>query len=54
MILSCFVLGLLVRKVSEAPPVDLRPADQPDAVVAVSLGRPLQDQYRVLMLDGMW
>ena len=63
MILSCFVLGLSVRKVSEALlPLLGRPispatvslvARQLDAVVAVFHARPLKDQYRVLMLDGV-
>jgi transposase-like protein len=63
MILSCFVLGMSVRKVSEAlPPVLGRPvspatvstiAKQLDAVVAASHARPLNDHHRVLMLDGV-
>jgi transposase-like protein len=63
MILSCFVLGLSVRKVSEALlPILGRPispatvslvAKQLDAVVAVFHARPLKDRYRVLMLDGV-
>ena len=63
MILSCFVLGLSVRKVSEALlPILGRPispatvstvAKQLDAVVAAFHARPLKDQYRVLMLDGV-
>jgi putative transposase len=63
MILSCFVLGMSVRKVSEALlPVLGRPvspatvstiAKQLDAVVAASHARPLNDHYRVLMLDGV-
>jgi putative transposase len=63
MILSCFVLGLSVRKVSKALlPILGRPispatvstvAKQLDAVVAAFHARPLQDQYRVLMLDGV-
>jgi len=63
MILSCFVLGLSVRKVSEALlPILGRPispmtvstvAKQLDAVVAAFHARPLQDRYRVLMLDGV-
>src|SRR5215470_8407907 len=63
MILSCFVLGLSVRKVSQALlPVLGRPispatvstvAKQLDAVVAAFHARPLNDQYRVLMLDGV-
>ncbi len=63
MILSCFVLGLSVRKVSEALlPILGRPispatvstvAKQLDAVVAAFHARPLTDCYRVLMLDGV-
>ena len=63
MILSCFVLGLSVRKVSEALlPVLGRPispatvstiAKQLDNVVAAFHARPLHDRYRVLMLDGV-
>lgn len=63
MILSCFVLGLSVRKVSEALlPVLGRPispatvstvAKQLDAVVAAFHARPLGEPYRVLMLDGV-
>jgi putative transposase len=63
MILSCFVLGLSVRKVSEALlPILGRPlspatvstvAKQLDAVVAAFHARPLRDRYRVLMLDGV-
>jgi transposase-like protein len=63
MILSCFVLGLSVRKVSEALlPILGRPispatvstvAKQLDAVVAAFHERPLKDRYRVLMLDGV-
>lgn len=63
MILSCFVLGLSVRKVSEALlPILGRPispatvslvAKQLDAVVAAFHARPLKDGYRVLMLDGV-
>ena len=63
MILSCFVLGLSVRKVSEALlPILGRPispatvstvARQLDTVVAAFHARPLKDQYRVLMLDGV-
>ena len=63
MILSCFVLGLSVRKVSEALlPILGRPispatvslvAKQLDAVVAAFHTRPLNDHYRVLMLDGV-
>ena len=63
MILACFVLGLSVRKVSEALlPILGRPispatvslvAKQLDAVVAAFHARPLKDHYRVLMLDGV-
>lgn len=63
MILACFVLGLSVRKVSEALlPVLGRPispatvstvAKQLDAVVAAFHARPLKQRYRVLMLDGV-
>jgi putative transposase len=63
MILACFVLGLSVRKVSEALlPVLGRPispatvstvAKQLDAVVAAFHARPLKERYRVLMLDGV-
>ena len=63
MILSCFVLGLSVRKVSEALlPILGRPispatvstvAKQLDRVVAAFHARPLKEGYRVLMLDGV-
>ncbi|HEX5233089.1 MAG TPA: IS256 family transposase [Bradyrhizobium sp.] len=63
MILACFVLGLSTRKVGEALlPILGRPispatvstvARQLDAVVAAFHARPLNDQYRVLMLDGV-
>ena len=63
MILSCFVLGLSVRKVGEALlPILGRPVSpatvsmvtkQLDAVVTAFHARPLKDQYRVLMLDGV-
>jgi transposase-like protein len=63
MILSCFVLGLSVRKVSEALlPILGRPispatvssvAKQLDALVAAFHARPLRDRYSVLMLDGV-
>jgi putative transposase len=63
MILSCFVLGLSVRKVGEALlPILGRPispatvstvAKQLDVVVAAFHARPLQDRCRVLMLDGV-
>ena len=63
MILACFVLGLSVRKVGEALlPILGRPlspatvstvAKQLDAVVAAFHTRPLEERYRVLMLDGV-
>jgi putative transposase len=63
MILACFVLGLSVRKVSEALlPILGRPispatvsqvAKQLDRVVAAFHARPLKEHYRVLMLDGV-
>jgi putative transposase len=63
MILACFVLGLSTRKVGEALlPILGRPispatvstvAKQLDAVVAAFHARPLQEHYRVLMLDGV-
>src|SRR5579875_548891 len=63
MILSCFVLGLSVRKVGEALlPILGRPispstvshvAKQLDAVVAAFHARPLKQRYCVLMLDGV-
>jgi transposase-like protein len=63
MILACFVLGLSVRKVSKALlPILGRPispatvstvAKQLDAVVTAFHARPLKDQYRVLMFDGV-
>jgi putative transposase len=63
MILACFVVGLSVRKVSEALlPILGRPispatvstvAKQLDAVVAAFHARPLKDRYRGLMLDGV-
>ena len=63
MILSCFVLGLSVRKVGEALlPILGRPispatvsqvAKQLDGVVAAFHARPLKERYRVLMLDGV-
>src|SRR5262249_60972523 len=63
MILACFVLGLSVRNVSKALlPILGRPispatvstvAKQLDAVVAAFHARPLKNQYRVLMLDGV-
>jgi putative transposase len=63
MILACFALGLSTRKVATALlPVLGRPvspatvsavARQLDAAVAAFHRRPLQDQYRVLVLDGV-
>jgi putative transposase len=63
MILACFVLGLSTRKVGEALlPILGRPispatvstvAKQLDAVVAAFHARPLNERYRVLMLDGV-
>ncbi len=63
MILSCFVLGLSTRKVSEALlPILGRPispatvsqvARQLDTVVAAFHARPLKERYRVVMLDGV-
>jgi len=63
MILSCFVLGLSVRKVGEAllpilgraisPATVSTVAKQLDAVVAAFHARPLKERYRVLMLDGV-
>ncbi len=62
-ILSCFVLGLLTRKVGEALlPIlgrPIRPATVSqvskhlDAVVTAFHARPLKERYRVLMLDGV-
>jgi transposase-like protein len=63
MILACFVLGLSTRKVAIALlPVLGRPispatvsqvAKQLDAAVVAFHRRPLKDQYRVLVLDGV-
>jgi putative transposase len=63
MILACFLLGLSTRKVAIALlPVLGRPvsaatvsavARQLDAAVAAFHRRPLKDQYRVLVLDGV-
>jgi transposase-like protein len=63
MILACFVLGLSTRKVATALlPVLGRPvspatvsavAKQLDAAVAAFHRRPLEDIYRVLVLDGV-
>jgi putative transposase len=63
MILACFLLGLSTRKVAIALlPILGRPvspatvsavAKQLDAAVAAFHHRPLKDQYRVLVLDGV-
>jgi transposase-like protein len=63
MILACFVLGLSTRKVATAllPVLGRRisaatvsqVAKTLDAAVAAFHGRPLKDQYPVLMLDGV-
>jgi putative transposase len=63
LILACFVLGLSTRKVAKALlPILGRPvspgtvsqvARQLDAAVAAFHQRPLQDHYRVLVLDGV-
>ena len=63
MILACFVLGLSTRKVGEALlPILGRPvsaaavsqvAKSLDAVVAAFHRRPLENRYKVLMLDGV-
>lgn len=63
MILACFLLGLSTRKVAIALlPILGRPvspatvsavARQLDAAVAAFHRRPLKDQYRVLVLDGV-
>lgn len=63
LILACFVLGLSTRKVARAllpilgqpvsPGTVSRVAKQLDAAVAAFHQRPLQDQYRVLVLDGV-
>jgi putative transposase len=63
MILACFLLGLSTRKVAAALlPILGRPispatvsavARQLDASVAAFHRRPLKDQYRVLVLDGV-
>jgi putative transposase len=63
MILACFLLGLSTRKVAIALlPILGRPvspatvsavAKQLDAAVAAFHRRPLKDQYRVLVLDGV-
>lgn len=63
MILACFVLGLSTRKVAVAllpvlgrpvsPATVSRVARQLDVAVAAFHRRPLKDQYRVLVLDGV-
>ncbi len=63
MILACFVLGLSTRKVAKAllpvlgapvsPATVSRVAKTLDGAVAAFHRRPLQDRYRVLMLDGV-
>ena len=63
MILACFVLGLSTRKVARAllpilgqpvsPGTVSQIAKQLDAAVAAFHQRPLQDHYRVLVLDGV-
>jgi len=63
MILACFVLGLSTRKVAKAllsvlgmavsPATISRVARTLDGAVAAFHRRPLQDQYRTLMLDGV-
>jgi transposase-like protein len=63
MILACFVLGLSTRKVGEAllpilgrtvsPAAVSEVAKSLDTVVAAFHRRPLQNRYKVLMLDGV-
>jgi putative transposase len=63
LILACFVLGLSTRKVAKAllpilgqpvsPGTVSQVARQLDAAVTAFHQRPLQDQYRVLVLDGV-
>jgi putative transposase len=63
MILACFALGLATRKVASAlgpilgcpvsPATVSAVAKQLDAAVAAFHRRPLKDQYRVLVLDGV-
>lgn len=63
MILACFVLGISTRKIGEAllpilgQPVSAttvsRVSRRLDAAVAAYHARPLHDQYKVLMLDGV-
>jgi len=63
MILACFVLGVSTRKVAQAllpvlgeavsPATVSRVAKQLDSVVEAFHRRPLKDQYRILVLDGV-
>ena len=63
MILSCFVLGISTRKVAEAlfpvlgervsASTESRVGKQLDQVVGAFHRRPLKDQYRVLVFDGV-
>ncbi len=63
LILACFVLGISTRKVGRAllailgrpvsPGTVSRVARQLDAAVAAFHARPLEDRYRVVMLDGV-
>lgn len=63
MILACFVLGLSTRKVGEAllpilgrmvsPAAVSQVSKSLDTVVAAFHRRPLQNRYKVLMLDGV-
>ena len=63
LILACFVLGVSTRKVGKAllpllgrpvsPATVSRVAKTLDGAVAAFHARPLKDQYRVLMLDGV-
>lgn len=63
LILACFVLGISTRKVGRAllailgrpvsPGTVSQVARQLDTAVAAFHARPLKDQYRVLMLDGV-
>jgi len=63
LILACFVLGLSTRKVGEAllailgervsPATVSRVAQTLDSAVAAFHRRPLEDRYRILVLDGV-
>jgi transposase-like protein len=63
LILACFVLGLSTRKVGEAllailgervsPATVSRVAQTLDSAVAAFHRRPLEDRYRILILDGV-